>query len=185
MTAAVLVACAPEHRPVVHDTTRVVTVTATRPAPTDTAPVDLGPLTRQDAPCPFIATPDAADREGNRIGRVVVLRQRGIAVGCEFYFDANWGYPRMTMRISSARYRTASAAYTAMVGTATRGAIGVHDLVPGVDAVLYQTRFYTPDGDRDWACTFAKGTAVVSVVTDQTNTSADARSVATAIAPHF
>ena len=183
--AAVLAACAPAPRTVVHDTTRVVTITATRPAPTDTAPIDGGPVARQDGPCPFIGTQDAADLEGNRIGRVVVVRQRGTAVGCEFYFDPNWGYPRMTMRISSTRYHSGQAAYTAMVRAAPPGAIGVRDLVPGVDAVLYRTRFYAPDGDHDWACTFAEGTTVVTVVTDQTNTSEDARNVAAAVAPRF
>lgn len=178
-------ACTSAQRPVVQDTTQTVMITGTRPAPTDTASIDDGPVTRRDGVCPFIGTQDAADREGNRIGRVVVLRQRSHVVGCEFYFDPNWGYPRMTMRISSARYHSTSAAYTAMVRTGTRAAIGVHDLVPGVDAVLYQTRFYAPDGDHDWACTFAKGTTVVTVVTDQTNTSEDARSVASAIAPRF
>ena len=116
-----------------------------------------------------------------------MLSVRERPVGCRFYFDPNWGYPRMTMEITSRTYATPTAAYDAMVRIGQRGANGqgLHGLVPGVDGVLYQTRFYPPDGDDDWACTFAKGNKMVTVKTDQTNVSLNARQVATLIAGKF
>ena len=51
--------------------------------------------------------------------------------------------------------------------------------------MLYRTRFYKPDGDRDWACIFAKGKTVVTVHTDAAMSSVDARNVAVAIVGKF
>ena len=72
-------------------------------------------------------------------------------------------------------------------GNAGVGAIGVKDLITGVDAVLYKTTFFGQDGAKgsDWACAFAKGNVMVVVHTQQTNVSYNARAIATAIAPKF
>ena len=40
-------------------------------------------------------------------------------------------------------------------------------LVAGVDGILFQTKFFGPDGAADWACAFAKGTLLVIVHTQQ------------------
>ncbi len=169
------------------DQTQTVRHTVAPPPPPPTGAIDAGPVSSADADCPYIDKQTAADLEGNRIGRVVVLSQQGKPVGCQFFFDPNWGYPRMTMQITSATYRTSTDAYNAMVrtGAAGRNTEPVHDLVPGVDAVLYQTRFYAPDGDSDWACTFAKGTRLVTVQTDQSDVSYNARHLAETVALRF
>ncbi|MCL2780334.1 MAG: hypothetical protein FWD74_02375 [Actinomycetia bacterium] len=168
-------------------TTRTITHTVPAPSPPPTTAINLGPTRSADGDCPFIDTQTAADLEGNRIGRVVVLSQRGKPVGCQFHFDTNWGPPRMTMQILAKTFHTETDAYNAMVHAGGPNAIGVRNLIPGVDAVLYQTTFYEPDGDQDWACAFAKGVRMVTVKTDQSVSSGyqDARNVAAAIAPKF
>jgi hypothetical protein len=100
--------------------------------------------------------------------------------GCRFYFDANFGAPRLTLEISLARYATPVQARNAMITIASRATehAGEPDLAPGVDGIRFRTRFYPLDGDRDWACSFAKGILLVTVTTDQTDTSADAYNIA-------
>ena len=70
-------------------------------------------------------------------------------------------------------------------GSAGTDVAGQRDLVPGVDAVLYRTRFFAPDGPRDWACAFAAGTVLVVVHTDRNDTSFSALQLAKAFAPKF
>lgn len=137
-----------------------------------------------EATCPYIDTTTARDLEGNRIYRTAVSTAPG-PVTCRFYF---WCCDyHATLEIQPVTYPSADAAYNAMVltGRAGRSVTGIPGLVPGVDAVLYQTPFYGPDKGRDWACAFAKGTTVVVVRTDQTDVSFNARRIATAIAPKF
>ena len=133
---------------------------------------------------PYLDVPTAQDEEGNRIGAIVVLRAGGRTVGCRFsyYYD---GHP--VLEITSARFRSATLAYNAMVRLGQSGThqIPVHDLIPGVDGVLYQTAFNPPDERLDWACSFATGDTVVTVKTDQKNVSFNARNIAKTIAPKF
>jgi hypothetical protein len=51
-----------------------------------------------------------------------------------------------------------------------------------VDAVLFRTRFFGPDGVRDWACAFAAGRLMVVVHTQRADTSLNALLLAKAIA---
>ncbi|HJQ03055.1 MAG TPA: hypothetical protein VJ851_15780 [Jatrophihabitans sp.] len=158
----------------------------THPSPIPTGPIVVGSVTEKVASrCPYIDTAAAADAEGNRIGTVSVLTVRGKTMGCRFRFA--YGDNHYTLEITSARYADATAAYNAMVqrGRAGGQVTGVPGLVPGVDAVLYRTSFYPPDGNRDWACTFAKGSTMVTVKTDQTDTSQDAENVARLIVSRF
>jgi hypothetical protein len=104
-------------------------------------------------------------------------------VGCNFYFA--FGDSHMTLRISTQTLADDIDAYNAMVTAGGTAAIGIHDLIPGVDAVLYRTAFYERDGDQDWACAFAKGKVLITVNTDQTTPSLNARLVCQAIAPKF
>jgi hypothetical protein len=122
--------------------------------------------------------------EGNRIDKHYVLMAHGKPVGCRFMF---WTDAYAVLEITRQTYRSADAAYNAMVRTGQRGGHyhGVHGLVPGIDAMLYQTTFYPPDGPTDWACTFAKGTVVVTVKTSQNNVEFNARNLAATIAPRF
>lgn len=157
---------------------------ATPSTPKNTAAINPGPTTAVPADCPYIDIPTAQDLEGNRIADHWVLRAGGKVVGCRFQF---WTNDHAVLEITSERFHTPTDAYNAMVRTGQRGhnIEGAKNLVPGVDGVLYQTTFYAPDGNNDWACTFAKGPVVVTVKTDQDNTSQNARNLATAIASRF
>lgn len=182
------------------------TVTRTRPAPTSSAPPVSSaaptytpapattvpglapghplPAGEVDGTCPYIATQTAADIEGDRIYRTTIIKSL-TPVGCRFYF---WccDYEAIADIIPTT-FGSAVEAHNAMVltGQAGGGLIGVPNLIPGVDAVLYQTKFYGPDGDRDWACTFAKGKVMVTVHTQQNDVSFNAKNFAATIAPKF
>lgn len=182
--------------------TRTRTVTGTRtitpPPPTFTASsartvAPLAPGTRPvrgeiERNCPYIAsTPDqsptinVADIDGGHVYRTTVLTPLR-PVGCRFYFYAP-PYEAIT-DIVPRRFASAKDAYNAMVITAKAGqqAAGKPDLVPGVDAVLYRTRFFGPDGARDWACVFADGRTMVIVHTQRSDTSLNALLIARAVA---
>jgi hypothetical protein len=141
--------------------------------------------------CPYIASsPDqnpntnVADIDGSHVYRTTVLT-RFIPVGCRFYFYAS-PYEAIT-DIEPRRFTTAQAAYNAMVLTGRAGAqpIGKRDIVPGVDGVLYRTKFFGADGARDWACVFAAGRTMVIVHTQRSDTSLNALLIARAIARRF
>ena len=72
-----------------------------------------------------------------------------------------------------------------LTGEAGVGVQAVPALVPGVPAVLFKTKFFGPDGSRDWACAFAKGAVLVIVRTQQNDVSFNARQLAAALAPKF
>jgi len=106
---------------------------------------------------------------------------------CRFYFDTAWGAPRMTLQTTTKVYPDANTARNAMIKTGEAGGNvdGEPGLAPGVDGVVFQTSFYPPDGAKDWACAFAKGDIVVTVNTDQTQSSFYALSIAKLIAPRI
>jgi hypothetical protein len=139
--------------------------------------------------CPYIAsTPDenpkvnVADIEGDHVYRTTVLTKLK-PVGCRFYFYAP---PFEAIAdIVPRTFPTALDAHNAMVLTATKTgtqATGKPSIVKGVDAVLYRTKFFGPDGRRDWACVFTKGRVMVVVHTQRSDTSLNALLLATAIA---
>lgn len=158
------------------------------PTPSSTGVVSEDPLpqpaavTEVPGVCPYIDTPTASSLEGNKIRLTTVVSTD--PVGCNFTFYAD---NHLVLAISTARYPSADGAYNAMVriGEAGGGVQGAPGLVKGVDGVLYRTTFDPADAGNDWACTFAAGAVVVTVKTDQTVTSQNARNLAEAIAPKF
>lgn len=177
--------------------TRTATHTSTPPiAFTPKPPTTVAPLPPGQAPgggeveraCPYIRSsqeegPDSmADLEGDRVYRTTVLT--GLKpVGCRFYF---WSGPyEAVAEIAPQTFATAQQAHDAMVLTARAGtqATGYPNLLPGVDAISYRTKFFGEDGARDWACAFAKGRVMVVVRTQRTDTSLNGRLIAKAIAP--
>jgi hypothetical protein len=181
--------------------THVETTVVTRPAspvPTYTpAPVTSVPVRPADGtpkgeiakPCPYIRTgldqdpqtsqPNLADLEGDRVGLTTVLPKYR-PVGCRFYFAYG---SQAIADILPTTFASPAEAYDAMVATGKRGrtAAGHPDFVPGVDGISYQTRFFGPDGDTDWAFVFAKGDLLVVVHTQQTNSPNNALYIAEAI----
>jgi hypothetical protein len=187
------------------DVTRTRTVTGTRtpprPTPSFTPPParSVAPLSPGAAPargeiekrCPYIAsthdqdpTGSLADLEGDRVYRTTVLRTVK-PVGCRFYF---WAPPYEAIAdILPRRFATAAAAHNAMVLTAEAGADaqGKPEFVGGIDGVLYRTKFFGPDGKRDWALVFAAGRTMVVVHTQRNDQQLNALLIGRAIARKF
>lgn len=165
--------------------------------PTDAAagPIAAGPTTSADGTCPFIEQPTAANDVGVRTGRITVQTSGGRPVGCRFYADQDPAYSasehlpgpdQPVLQISSSRYPSTTSAHNAMVRIAEAGSSARADsLSRQIEGISFQTRFYPPDQGRDWAYTFRVATAVVVVMTVQTDTSFDARQVAVDLAARF
>jgi hypothetical protein len=178
---------------------RTVTETTRPPRTFTPAPATtLAPLAPGQRPaagavekaCPYIVSSQdqgpksLADLEGDRVYRTTVLTGMK-PVGCRFYFYAP-PYEAIA-EIATRTFTTRLAAHDAMVLTGQAGTevAGKPDIVPGVDAVLYRTKFFGPDAARDWACVFAKGKVMVTVRTQRTDTSLSALLIAQAIAPRI
>lgn len=199
-----LASCTPKKPTAVtttRDTTVHATVTETSQGPPTFTPKPastVAPLVPGQQPaagevekaCPYILSsqdqgPDSvADLEGDRVYRTTVLTAMK-PVGCRFYFYA----PPYEAIAEIATYTFGSAAeahdgivLTSRTGTAAQGKTAI---VPGVDAVVYRTKFFGRDGARDWACAFAKGKVMVIVRTQRFDTSLNALLIAQAIAPKF
>jgi hypothetical protein len=184
----------PSSSDVTHTATQVITQAPTfvpRPARTvkPQPPGSRLPAGEVERRCPYIAsTPEenpkvnVADIEGDHVYRTTVLTKLK-PVGCRFYFYAP---PFEAIAdIVPRTFPTALDAHNAMVLTATKTGIqatGKPAIVKGVDAVLYRTKFFGPDGRRDWACVFAKGRVMVVVHTQRSDTSLNALLLAKAIA---
>ncbi|HEU5007607.1 MAG TPA: hypothetical protein VFT67_11560 [Jatrophihabitantaceae bacterium] len=196
---APLAGCTPSSGPpappdVTHTATQVITQAPTfvpRPARTvkPQPPGSRLPAGEVERRCPYIAsTPDenpkvnVADIEGDHVYRTTVLTKLK-PVGCRFYFYAP---PFEAIAdVVPHTFRTDLDAHNAMVLTATKTgtqAMGKPSILAGVDAVLYRTKFFGPDGRRDWACVFAKGKLMVVVHTQRSDTSLNALLLAKAIA---
>jgi len=177
--------------------TRTPTARAYTPAPaTSVHPLTPGAKPRAGEvakSCPYIKAgldiqptsgPNVADIEGDRIYRQTVLTSLH-PVGCRFYF---WAPPfEATADVLPTTFATATQAHNAMVLTADAGrnAQARPHFAAGADGILYQTRFFGPDGDSDWAFVFAKGRVMVVVHTQQTNSPLNAQLLAEAIVGKF
>ena len=200
--ALVAVGCTSAATPTT-DVTITSTVTHTRPAPapafTPLPARTVAPLPPSAAPakgevekpCPYIASTPAdnpavnvADIEGDHVYRTTVLT--GLKpVGCRFYFYA--GPYEAIADIVPRVFATAAEAHNAMVLTAKAGSqpIGQPGIAKGVDAIQFRTKFFGPDGSRDWACVFAKGRVMVIVHTQRTDEASSALYLARAIEAKF
>jgi hypothetical protein len=181
--------------------TEIQTITRAPSTPASSAPyvpapaTTVAPLGQAKAPmpagsvegtCPYISNTDLANAEGDHVYRTATLTTL-TPVGCRFYF---YSAPYEAIAdILPMTFPTATEAYNARgaTGAAGTGTLGVKDLIPGVDGVLYKTAFLGPDAAKggDWACAFAKGKVMVVVHTEQTNVSFNARQIATLIAAKF
>lgn len=165
------------------------TPTSTPPPATSAQPKPKPPPTPHrpgreiDGTCPYIATQDLADKVGSRVGRTTILTSA--PRGCRFYLP--FGDFHAVAQITVKTYPDALTAHNAMVRTAEKGSqpIGIPSLAPGTEGILYRTWFYPPDGDRDWACIFRKGRTVVTVKTDQNDTSFNAKQISIAVSATF
>ena len=144
--------------------------------------------------CPYIkggldseptSGPNVAEIEGDRVGRITVLT-RYHPVGCRFYFSYDYGQlaHEAVADILPSTFANHTAAFNAMVLTAAKGTNNqaVPGFVKGLTGIRYQTRFFGPDGRRDWAFVFVKGRVMVVVHTQQDNVALNAQLLAAAIA---
>lgn len=179
-------------RTLVHTRTPQVTYTP-RPARTvaGLAPGQKPAHGELEKRCPYIAsTPEqnsrtnVADIVGSHVYRTTVLNSVQ-PVGCRFYFYAP-PYEAI-VDIVPQTLSSPTAANNAMVLTARAGsqAQGHPNLLPGIDAVVFRTKFFGPDTGRDWASAFSKGSTMVVIHTQRTDTSYPALLLAKAIAPKF
>jgi hypothetical protein len=147
----------------------------------------------RDHSCPYIRSGlnedsgggvNLADIEGDRVYRTTLLT-RYHPVGCRFYFYAP-PYEAIA-DIRPMRFATSTQAFNAMVRTAEAGRnpITEKNFVKGVTGICYQTKFFGPDGARDWAFVFAKGRVMVVVHTQRSDTSRSALYLGRAIAGKF
>jgi hypothetical protein len=143
--------------------------------------------------CPYIRTGlnqqsdggvNMADLEGDRLYRTTVLTNYS-PVGCRFYFYS--GPFEAVADIRPFTLPSATAAYNAMVLTARTGAnpIPAKNFAAGLTGISFQTKYFGPDGRRDWAFVFAKGKVMVAVYTQRKDTSRNAVYIARAIASKF
>jgi hypothetical protein len=198
LAVAALSSCT--HSKTAPDTTTTNTVTQTHTAAVPGTPIpafftgNLGPGDKLHAgevekKCPYIKSThiedpvgSVADIEGDRVGRTVVLPGTN-PEGCRFYFA--YGPYQAVADIQVYRYADHTLANNTMVATAKAGlrAQGIPNLIPGVPGVVFQTKFNKNDGNKDWACAFAKGSLVVIVHTQQNDTSFNAMELAKTVAP--
>jgi hypothetical protein len=210
VAVAVLSACTSAKQPaptptpstqVITRTTTIVTTATPTPPPSfvpsparTVAPLPPGkkpPAGEVEKRCPYIASTPAqnaktnvADINGSHVYRTTVLTKLS-PVGCRFYFYS--GPYQAEVDIVPRTFPTALQAHNALALTSEAGA-QAHSTTgvgSGIDAVLYRTKFFGPDGARDWACAFAKGTVLVIVHTDRTDTELNALLLAKAIAGRF
>jgi hypothetical protein len=201
--AGLLAGCTSSGPPAPSTSTVTSTVVGTRtPGATSTftpEPVaTVHPLTPGSVPrrgekerrCPYLRTGlnqeagggvNLADLEGDRVYRTTVLT-RYRPVGCRFYFYAP-PYEAVA-DIRPFTFPTATAAYNAMVLTARTGRsqIPQRNFTAGLTGISFRTRYFGPDGWRDWAFVFAKGTVMVAVYTQRSDTSRNAVYIARAVA---
>jgi hypothetical protein len=143
--------------------------------------------------CPYIRTgknmdptdkPNVADIEGSRIYRTTVITTT-TPHGCRFwYYGGNYA----TADIVPKTFASDIDAHNAMVLTARAQGTDLDsrtNIAPGVDAVLFRTKFYDQDKGQDWACAFAKGKVMVVVRTARVDTSRNALYLAQAIVDKF
>jgi hypothetical protein len=177
--------------------TRTPAGTTFRPAPAATVrPLPYGAHPHKgekDHACPYIhagLNVDAghgvnlADLEGDRVYRTTLLTELH-PVGCRFYFYAP-PYEAIA-DIRPRTFGTAVEAFDAMILTARTG----HELITeknfakGATGICFRTKYFAPDGNRDWAFVFAKGKTMVAVYTQRSDTSRNALYIARAIAGKF
>ena len=204
-----LAACSSSGRSADPTSTRTIVRTETAsapsasftPAPATSVPAlggrTVAPKGERFQRCPYLKAgldseptsgANVADIEGDRVGRVTVLSTYQ-PLGCRFYFSYSYGNERhqAVADIEPRTFATALEAHNALVLTARAGTepISEPDFVPGVDGIAYRTRFFGPDGARDWAFAFAKGPVLVVVHTQQTNVSRNAVYLGKAIVGKF
>lgn len=153
---------------------------ATRsPSAIPATPVAAGPTTTTIGRCPGISLAMAMSIIGQRLDHVTVQISGGQPVGCKFYPITTGyagsehlptkGYP--SAQISIATYPSARSARQGLAIVSRAGRSPSLQSVDGRVAETFQTRFYPPDGNADWACAFLKGPKLVTVlVAERTGT---------------
>ena len=147
-------------------------VVTRNPVAIPTTPVAAGPTTSTTKRCPWISVAGATSIIGQRLDHATVQTSGGKAVGCIF-FPITSGYagsehlPKdgfASARITVATYPSARSARQVLAIVSRAGHSPSLQSVDGLVAETFQTRFYPPDGDSDWACAFIKASKLTTVL---------------------
>lgn len=129
-----------------------------------------------DKACPYMDAMTFRTDEGDRVGRVVQLKEEPI--GCRYYFEYD---PNVIVgEIRMKRFATAIEANNAMVALARTHPEFVDDRTIGDGSISVRLPL---QGENTWACVFVKGTLVVVAHSRQTEVAEDARNIARDLVP--
>lgn len=174
----------------------VATATHTRlvtrgPSVIPTRPVAVGPINSTTRRCPWVSTAVVMRIIGQRLDRSTVQTRGGKTVGCTFYpittgyatseHLPTHGFP--SARITVTTYQSAVSARQVLAIVSRAGGSPSLQSVDGYVAETFQTRFYPPDGRRDWTCAFIKGPKLITVFVAEP--SSQGQTIALALAEAF
>jgi hypothetical protein len=110
---------------------------------------------------------------GQRLDHSTVQMSGGMTVGCEFFPITTGplaqseklpkdGFP--SVRITVTRYPTGESARQVLAIVSRAAGSPSLQPIEGLVGETFQTHFYPPDGEADWACAYIKGPELVTVV---------------------
>lgn len=182
-----LVACThegPGQAPPVTDTR----VTTRSPSAIPTIPVAAGPTTSTVRRCPWVSLAVAMPIIGQRLDHTTVQTSGSKTAGCKFYpitsgYAASehlptGGFP--SARITLTTYPSAESARQVLAIVSTAGGSPSLQSVDGFVAETFQTHFYPPDGEADWACAFITGPKLITVLVAESTGQGQANALALA-----
>lgn len=165
--------------------TRVISVS---PSSIPTTPVAAGPTTTTTGRCPGLSLAKATSLIGQRLDHLTVQISGGRTIGCTFYpittgyaeseHLPTHGYP--SARITVATYPGARSARQVLAIVSRAGMSPSLQSVNGLVAETFQTHFYPPDGDQDWACAFIKGPKLITIFVAESTGTGQANALALA-----
>lgn len=163
-------------------------VTGRSVAAIPTTPVVAGPTTSATRDCPLVPLTVVMPSIGQRLAHSTVQTSGGTTVGCKFYPVATGlgesenlpgkGFP--SAQITLTTYPSAESARQVLAIVSRAGGSPSLQSIDGLVAETFQTRFYPPDGQADWACAFIKGSRLITVLVAENTGQGQANAVALA-----
>jgi hypothetical protein len=124
-----------------------------------------GPTISTIRQCPLVPIAEATPIIGQRLDHSTVQTSGGKTVGCTFYPTTTGyagsehlptnGFP--SARVTVTTYPSAESARQVLAIVSRAGRSPSLQSIDGRVGETFQSRFYPPDGDADWACAFIEG----------------------------
>jgi hypothetical protein len=163
-------------------------VTIRSPSAIPTRAVAASPTSSAVTQCPLVPLAVAASIIGQRLDHTTVQTSGGKTVGCKFYpirtalatsehLPAK-GFP--SARITLTTYPSAESARQVLAIVSRAGGSPSLQSIDGLVAETFQTHFYPPDGEADWACAFIKGPKLITVLVAEPTSQGQTNAVALA-----